>query len=359
MLPRHRWTAPLETEDQLFGHQLVKTDLAVAMEQRGAYWQRREANESEGGVVMEGALEPDEPDSTPEVRLLDTLSRITQTNTAEARLIHARGYWFSGVFRGAANQKLTESTIFDGRTWPLVIRFSGTLGGLDGHDALTGDQGFGLRITAEANRSFDLTAFTLPVFFVRRAADMADFFRATAPDPKTGSPDQARVSAYLQQHPESAVALSMAEGKAPASFASLRYHAVHTFGFMSYNQLTWARLVVEPSAPPQRRIEISEALARPMNYLQKDLESRLPVWFTLAAQLPTLKDPLHDPTQPWSTAGRRITLGTIAIHSAISGDDPVDGFDPLNIDTLVRPIDDLILDRHALYEASRRRRRGV
>ncbi|MGR6977508.1 catalase [Mycobacteroides abscessus] len=288
--------------------------------------------------------------------MIDTFSSITNTDTYTQRLIHARGYWFAGTFRGASSQRLTDSTIFDGRRWPMKIRFSGTLGGLHGHDASTGDQGFGIRIDADNNRSFDLTAFTLPVFFVRRAADMVDFFRATKSNTRTGQPDEAKLRRYLQQHPESVPALRLAATKAPSSLAALTYHAVHTFGLSAQGRLTWARLTIEPYAPPQRRIEMQEALSLPANYLQQELESRLPVWFTVFAQLPTETDLLHDPTQPWSGNGGRVKLATIAIESAVSGDDPHSGFDPLNIDTLVPPLDELFADRHALYLMSRRRR---
>ncbi|WP_457134497.1 catalase [Mycobacteroides abscessus] len=306
---------------------------------------------------MNTYLEPGHPDGASGDQMIDTFSQITGADISKARLIHPRGYWFSGTFQGAQQRPLTDSIIFDGRSWPLVVRFSGTLGGPNGHDAQTGDQGFGLRVQAEDKRSFDLMAFTLPVFFVRRAVDMADFFTATAPDPETGAPDSRRVEEYLKKHPESVTALSLGAQEPPETLAGLTYNAVHAFGLTADGELTWARFVVEPDMLSSTRLSMLEAMKLPRNYLQLDLQSRLPVSFTVFAQLPVDGDPVHDPTQLWSNKGERIKMATITIENTIADNEIVHGFDPLNIDTLAPPTDQLIADRHRLYLAAQRRRR--
>lgn len=186
---------------------------------------------------------------------------------------------------------------------------------------------------------------------------MADFFSATAPNPATGVPDAHAVEDYLQRHPESATALSLAAANPPDSFASLTYHAVHAFGLVAEDRFQWVRLVIEPKhAPPACRLGKEVALELPKNYLQLELKSRLPVSYTVRAQLPQHKDPLHDPTQLWSEDGEQIELGTLVIEEAIADGGRVVGFDPLNIDTFIAPADELVADRHNLYLTAQSRR---
>ncbi|MEU2867631.1 catalase [Streptomyces olivoreticuli] len=264
--------------------------------------------------------------------LLDDVAEAVRGDASRDRLLHARGVLATGRFTPTAEAGgLSAAALFAGPSVPVTVRFSSTVGGLEGsggsggHDGEPGDQGLAVRF--HVGPDVDLLASTLPVFFVRNAPDMLEFLRAT------NSGDPAVISEFVGRHPEAATAMALAEEVLPAdSFTGVTYHAVHTFGLVDEDgRTTWARLDWEPWWPlaPLSR---EEALSRPADYLTRGLAGRLPSGFRLVARFAGADDlgVLHDPTRVWS-AGPRLTaeLGELMLDGVGVGESP--DFDPLRL----------------------------
>ncbi|MFF2551193.1 catalase [Nocardia sp. NPDC058058] len=288
----------------------------------------------------------------------ESAERMAELLPAEphTRLLHSRGTAVTGVFHAEATAaELSTAAIFAGGPVPVVGRFSGTRGDAHGHDAHTGDQGLSVRFALPGEPVVDLTAFTLPVFFVRSGADMLEFFAAIAPDPGTGAPKPEAMTDFTDRHPEAAAALAAGSGLAPASYVSQRYHAIHAFGFIAHDGTqSWARLEWHPEVG-LTGLDPVAAGRLPADYLARDLARRLPAHFGLYARLAVDGDAVHDPTALWADPPRLLRLGRLRLDRVI--DDHDLDFDPLRLPTgMTAPRDRLAADRSAIYAAARRRR---
>lgn len=293
-----------------------------------------------------------------ELTAAESAERMAELLPAEphTRLLHSRGTAVTGSFQAEDTAaELTAAAIFAGGPVPVIGRFSGTRGDAHGHDAHTGDQGLSVRFAPPGAPVADLTAFTLPVFFVRNGTDMLEFFAAIAPDPVTGEPIPGAMAEFTERHPEAAAALAAGSGLAPASYVSQRYHAIHAFGFLTHDgRQTWARLEWHPEVGLAGLDPIA-AGHFPADYLARDLARRLPAHFGLYARLPADGDAVHDPTALWADPPRLIRLGRLRLDHII--DDHDLDFDPLRLPTgMTAPRDQLAADRSAIYTAARRRR---
>ncbi|MFI9402964.1 catalase [Nocardia sp. NPDC052316] len=271
------------------------------------------------------------------------------------RLQHRRGACAVGVFHpDPAAATLSTAALF-AEPAPVRLRFSGTRGGTDGHDAYTGDQGLSVRFTPADGPPSDLITFTLPVFFVRTGADMFDFITASSPEPATGQPNPAALAEFRRRHPESAAALAAATDRAPASYLGQQYYAIHAFGLTNAaGHITWARLEWHPTATLPS-LDPHEAGKLPPDYLTTDLARRLPATMTLYARLPAAGDPLHDPTALWADPPQLVRLGELRLETP-TDDEDLD-FDPLRLPPgITPPRDQLAADRSTVYRVVRTNR---
>jgi catalase len=297
------------------------------------------------------------PEDT-ESLLVTRLASILDQNPRLHSILHSRGVDIQGTFTAAPTARdLTDAPAFDGHSKRFTGRLSGTLGGPTAHDAHSGDHGLAIRIDDGGSAGHSFFGFTLPAFFVRRAADMLDFLAATKPDPVTAEPVPSRIEGYLQHHPESGAALAEVDPTPVASFTGLRFHSVHSFGLHSGNReaCTWVRL--EAHGPHEiDHLSGDEAAGRAADYLRRELSTSLPATFTWWARLPGPDDPVDDPTQPW-TSDTRLHLGDFTIQSIPAGTPPPPELD--QIGNWLPPRDDLFRDRVRLYNAARALRRGA
>ncbi|WP_369372700.1 catalase [Streptomyces sp. cg36] len=274
-------------------------------------------------------------------RLVEQVAAATGADPAHHRLLHARGAWAAGEFTPSGR----AAAVFTAPATPATARFSSTLGGPGGHDGDPGDHGLAVRIG-----DLDLVMFTLPVFFVRTGAAMAEFLRAT------NSPDPSAVPAFLERHPEAATALELAQQARPAAgFTGLTYHSVHAYGLTDgARRVRWARLSWRPQRPTEP-LNPEEAHSRPGDYLSLGLAAELPASLDLVAQLPAPHDEVYDPTRLWSSE-HTVPLGTLTL----TGTEPPatePGFDPLRLPRgVAAPLDELAADRSRVYAAARHRR---
>ncbi|MBL1079947.1 catalase [Nocardia sp. 2] len=275
-------------------------------------------------------------------RLVERMTEATGSAPGQ-RLLHTRGTWVAGFFEPVPlASDLCAAGVFGPDPTPVTGRFSSTLGGARGHDGDAGDHGFAVRMG-----ELDLVMFTLPVFFVRTAADMVEFLEAS------GSGDGERMAAFLHHHPEAATAMHLAETACPiTSFTGVSYHGVHAFGLVDqsgaerFARLRWRPLRALPALDP------AAACARPPDYLATELASRLPARFALTAQVPGTGHDIHDPTRLWPET-EEIPLGILTLNRVESPTREPD-FDPLRLPPgMLAPLDQLARDRHRLYRSAR------
>src|SRR5208282_5514450 len=94
----------------------------------------------------------------------------------------------------------------------------------------------------------------IPVFAVNSARGFYDLLLASVPDPATGKPDPAKMSAFLEKHPESAKALQLIRSQPVSSgFADSTYNGLNAFRFINaqgvVTPVRWAMVPVQPFAP--------------------------------------------------------------------------------------------------------------
>jgi catalase len=206
----------------------------------------------------------------------------------------------------------------------------------------------------------------IPVFAVNSAQGFYDLLLASVPDPATGKPNPAKMSAFLQKHPESAKALRLIRGQPVSSgFADSTYNGLNAFRFIN------ARGVVTPvrwSMAPVQPLVTSGAEGSgeaQKNYLFDALIASLhshPLQWHLIVTIGQPGDPTDDATLPWPSDRQRVDVGTLTINQ-IESEDTSPARD-INFDPLVLPYgiagsdDPLLTARSAAYAQSFTRREG-
>src|SRR5258707_2351389 len=121
---------------------------------------------------------------------------------------HAKGVCISGYFdsngRGVA---LSKAAIFRPGRVPVIGRFALAGGQPYAADALHTVRSMALLFKLPDGEEWRTGMNNIPVFAVNSARGFYDLLLASAPDPATGKPDPAKMSAFLAKHPESARAI--------------------------------------------------------------------------------------------------------------------------------------------------------
>ena len=280
------------------------------------------------------------------------------------RAAHAKGVLCAGTFTASPSAAaISRAAHFDGRPVRAHVRFSNGGGDPTVSDATRDARGIAMKLYLPDGSTTDVIGITLPVFFTRTPEDLIEFNIARRPDPETGALDLAKVGAFLEQHPETVLAVTAAMTlPIPASYARLAYHALHTFKFVAADgTVTPARYHFVP-ADGEASLSDDEAASRSASYLRDELESRLkngPAVFHLELELAAADDPLDDPTALWPDR-ERVRVGDLSI-TGLAFDRERDGdvlvFDPTRVTDGIELSDDPILHaRSGAYRASVARR---
>lgn len=282
------------------------------------------------------------------------------------RAAHAKGVLCGGTFTAAAGAASLSRAQHLTATEPtrVHVRFSNGGGNPTVGDAARDGRGMAVKWYLPDGTTTDVVAITLPLFFARTPEDLLAFNDARRPDPTTGQVDVAKVGAYLAGHPEAVPAVTAAMTHViPASYATIGYHALHAFGFVSGDGVVrHGRYHFIPVAG-DASLSDDDAAAADDHYLRDELEARLtrgPVRFELEVELAGGGDPIDDPTAPWSDDRERVTLGRIDI-TALAFDRERDGdilvFDPSRVtEGLELTADPILLARPGAYSVSVARR---
>jgi catalase len=282
-----------------------------------------------------------------------------------ARALHAKGILCAGTFTATPEAaRLSRAAHLQGEPVRATVRFSNGAGDPELPDYEPDVRGLAVKLYLADGTRTDIVAQTAPRFVTPTPDGFVDLMRAT-----TGGASQAlKVPLFLARHPRTVPALPalLAGLRTPASYATRRYYAIHSFRFLDadggarYVRYRWV-----PEAG-EETISIREAKRRGRDYLREDLVARLesgPLRFRLELQIAADGDPVDDPTQPWRDDRETPVGGTLEVtgldHDR-EGPGDVLVFDPTRVPDGIELSDDPVLRfRTEAYAVSVERRSGA
>ncbi|NDZ81209.1 catalase family peroxidase [Streptomyces sp. SID10853] len=277
---------------------------------------------------------------------------------------HAKGVSVSGSFSSnGAGVALSKAAVFErDRQTPVIGRFSLSGGVPDVSDAPMATRGLGLRFDLPGDEQWRTAMINLPAFPDRTPRGFHERNRAFRTDPGTGKPDPAKTAAFLKRHPETALAMRIAQAHPPTSgFADSTFNGLNTFHFTNDSGRT---VPVRWSLAPLQPVRLAaEGAANGRDALFEGLINALeagPLRWRLVLVIGRPADPVNDATVPWPESRRKIDAGTLTIGSArteASGNARDINFDPTVVPPGITPSDDPLLSaRSAVYAQSFARR---
>jgi catalase len=275
------------------------------------------------------------------------------------RAAHAKGTLCRGTFRATADAAvLTKAVHMQGDPVEVTVRFSNSSGDPDDPDYARDLRGMATKFALPDGSATDLLAVTLPSFVVRTPEEFVTFTRASRP----GLGRAFRVVRYLIRHREARRAFwAMVRAPRPASYASCRYDAVHTFEWIGpEGERSELRCRWIPEAG-EARVSRRRAKRAGRDGLKDEIAERLArgeVVFTLQLELRSGHDRPDDPTAVWSGGGRLVTAGRLELQR-LAPQDEEDRlvFDPTRLtDGIELSADPILRFRPQAYEVSVERR---
>jgi catalase len=278
------------------------------------------------------------------------------------RALHAKGTLTKGTFTATPEAaRLTRAQHMQGDAIPVTVRLSNGSGDPNLPDYGPEVRGMAVKFYLPDGSRTDISAQTVPRFPVRTPDAFMNLLRASAP----GAGRVVRLPLFLATHPEALPALraNAAALKPPASYAAVRYYAVHAFKWIDadggerYVRYRW---LPEAEEPPLTQ---EEAKSRGKDYLQDDIRERLdrgPVRFTLELQLAGPGDKVDDPTAVWPDERRTVAAGSVELTELETGRETggdVLVFDPVRVvDGIELSQDPILQYRSPAYSVSVERR---
>jgi catalase len=286
------------------------------------------------------------------------------------RRAHEKGVCIVGHFdSNGRGRALSKAAVFvRGRT-PVFGRFALAVGSPYAPDGVPAPRSLALDLTAVDGSTWRTAMNSVPLFPVGNVGDFVALQRATTPEPATGKPDPAKVSAFMAAHPETrAFDALMASQPIPSSFANGSYHSINAFRFIDAKGRARAvRWSLQPEAPFSAldRDRFDAMNARDHDFLFNELFARLhrePQRWHLLVTVAAAGDRTDNATVQWPATRERIDVGTLVIERALpepAGPCRDVTFDPLVLPPGIAASDDPLLSaRSAAYAASLRRRSG-
>ncbi|MDN6604200.1 catalase family peroxidase [Brevibacterium sp.] len=276
---------------------------------------------------------------------------------------HAKGLSATGYFTSnGAGAEVSTASVFRAGTYPVTGRFS-LSGGLPcAPDTASVVRGLGLQFDLPHDEQWRTAMVNIPVLLDSTPQNLVDSLVASKTDPETGEPDQKKIRAYLDDHPETVAAMKIVRQHPPASgFENTTYRGLNAFGFTNEDGQTtpvrWMLVPEEPDGPEKPPQEQTSE-----DYLFENLvrASSAPLQWRLILTLGQPEDPTNDATKPWPDERRTIDVGTVTINSVQTeapGNARDINFDPLVLPDGITPLDDpLPAARSSVYARSFARR---
>ena len=271
--------------------------------------------------------------------------------------------YFDSNGRGVA---LSKAAVFPPGRVPVIGRFALAGGQPYATDAPRTVRSMAILFKLPDGEEWRIGINNIPVFPVKTPQGFYDLLLASAPDPATGKPDPAKMSAFLAKHPESAKAMPLI-GNNPVSsgFDNSTYNSLNAFRFINANgavvPVRWSMVPVQPFEP----ISTTDPGKAGKNYLFDALIASIhshPLQWRLIVTLGEPGDPTDDATIPWPADRQQVEVGTLTIDRVESEDtSPARdiNFDPLILPDGIAGSDDPLLSaRSAAYSQSFTRREG-
>jgi catalase len=274
---------------------------------------------------------------------------------------HAKGVCVTGWFESSGQAAaLSKAAVFKPGRVPVVGRFA-LAGGMPFQtDAPATVRSMALRFLPPSGEEWRTGMNNIPVFAVNSARGFYGQLRASSPDPATGKPDPARMTAFLAAHPETVRALALIKKRQVTSgFANSTFNSLNAFRFVDAAgasvPVRWSTVPVLPIAADSEE----PSAAGDKNYLFDDLIAQIarhPPQWRLIITIGQADDPTNDATLPWPEGRRQIDAGTVTIDQASSEDSgrcTAVNYDPLVLPSGIEPSDDPLLSaRSAVYARS-------
>ena len=284
---------------------------------------------------------------------------------AGSRALHAKGLVCAGTFTATPEAaRLTRAAHMQGEPVRATVRFSNGAGDPDLPDYEPDVRGLAVKLYLPDGTRTDISAQTTPRFITPTPDGFVELLRAS-----TGGAAQAwKVPLFLARHPRTVPTLPavLSTLKPPASYASRRYYAIHSFRWL--DAAGGARHVRYRWLPEagEETISLREARRRGRDYLRDELVARLergPVRFRLEVQIAADGDAVDDPSQPWRSDRETPVAGTLEV-TALDTDRERPGdvlvFDPTRVtDGIELSGDPVLRFRSEAYSLSIEQRSGV
>jgi catalase len=292
-------------------------------------------------------------------RMVDAMNAIHGVH-AGFRSVHAKGCCCTGTFRAFPEAAtLSVAPHLQGDEIPTTVRFSNGSGRPTRADGAKDERGMAVKFHLPDGRTTDIVSLTLPAFFVRTPEDFLAFLEAQRPDPDTGKPDLDRVGAFVNDHPETQLALGfLMMGMSPASYAGCTFNGIHAFahtGADGQRRFVRYRWIPDEEAATLTDNE-TRALGR--DYLREDLERRFAgstIGFELEFQIADDSDDTTDPTTPWPEERELVRIGRLTLDGFGECEQMI--FDPGRvIDGIEKSEDRILHARSGAYSVSFERR---
>jgi len=282
------------------------------------------------------------------------------------RRAHAKGICIAGHFTGSvAARTLSSATVFSGAPVPVAGRFAKASPDPYAADSAIGTRSMALRLQPAGGDEWRMAINDTPGLAVSTPEAFYENALASAPDPKTGKPDPARMAAFLARHAEAAAFKARMKTQPIASgFATDSYNSINGFLFVAPDGtrrlVRWSMQASDAFVPftPQ------DGAGRGANYMFEDLLARVakgPMTWRLIATIARPGDP-NRAAEVWPEDRQKVDLGTLVIdhvESEATGNCQDVNFDPLVLPAGMAASDDPIpFARSAVYAASFRRRTG-
>jgi len=293
--------------------------------------------------------------------------------TPGERRNHTKGTCATGEFVGIprAAAAYSRSALFSGQTVPVVARFSLAGGNPRAPDTSKSPRGMALEFRLPHDELQHMAMLNTPVFGAAQPRTFLDLMVAMKPDPATGKPDPAKLSAFKARHPDNlAHADFLQRNNPPSSYANSAYFGIHTFRFIDRaNRTTLVRWRFVPQ-DGEKRLTDAELQTMPKDFLEQALIARTklartkrgPLRWDMVISLGQPGDPEDDPTLAWPADRKQVKVGTLKLISAM----PQQGaacelinFDPLVMSDGIAPTNDpVLLFRSPAYAVSFAKRMG-
>jgi catalase len=305
------------------------------------------------------------PNKLTPARLTDGFEHVAGVHPGFRRN-HAKGVGVSGFFESnGSGVRLSKAAVFRSGRVPVIGRFSLGGGQPDAADAPNAVRGLGLEFSLPDGELWRTAMVNLPVFPFSTPQAFYEQLIASKPDPKTGKPDPAQMTAFLARHPETGQAINVIKGQpVPSGFDNSTFHGLNAFRFInSAGDSLPVRWLLTPEQPFEAAGTASAAQDK--NYLFDALIAQIhrqPLRWHLIVIIGHPGDPTRDATLAWPAEREQVNVGTLTLDRVES--DPTSAaqdvnFDPLVLPAGIAPSDDPLLSaRSAVYSQSFTRREG-